>query len=110
LPIEVAYTDKLHPIVKPLADWTTVNEELYNNIAGKVLETAKPLARGKQVTKNKDGTEKVDDTIVVWTNVYKAKTRVFATTLGHNNDTVGDARYLDLVARGLLWATNKLKG
>jgi type 1 glutamine amidotransferase len=110
LPIQVTYTDKEHPIVKPLSDWTTVNEELYNNIAGKVLETAKPLARGKQVTKKADGTEKVDDTIVVWTNVYKAKTRVFATTLGHNNDTVADARYLDLVSRGLLWATNKLKG
>jgi type 1 glutamine amidotransferase len=33
---------------------------------------------------------------------------VFATTLGHNNETVGDARYLDLVARGLLWAVDKL--
>ena len=36
------------------------------------------------------------------------KTRVFSTTIGHNNATVEDARYLDLVARGLLWATGKL--
>ena len=36
------------------------------------------------------------------------RTRVFSTTIGHNNDTVGDPRYLDLVTRGLLWAVNKL--
>ena len=36
------------------------------------------------------------------------KTKVFATTLGHNNETVADARYLDFVARGLLWAVGKL--
>jgi type 1 glutamine amidotransferase len=46
--------------------------------------------------------------VVVWTNTYENKTRVFSTTLGHNNDTVADARYLDLVTRGLLWATNHL--
>jgi type 1 glutamine amidotransferase len=33
---------------------------------------------------------------------------VFATTLGHNNDTVADPRYLDLVTRGLLWSLGKL--
>ena len=48
-------------------------------------------------------------TVVVWTNEYEdKKTRVFSTTLGHNNDTVSDARYLDLVTRGLLWACDKL--
>ena len=36
------------------------------------------------------------------------KTKVFTTTLGHNNTTVGDAKYLDLVTNGLLWATGKL--
>jgi type 1 glutamine amidotransferase len=46
--------------------------------------------------------------VVVWTNRYAQNTRVFATTLGHNNDTVGDARYLDLVTRGLLWSCDKL--
>jgi hypothetical protein len=28
--------------------------------------------------------------------------------LGHNNVTVGDDRYLDLVTRGLLWSVGKL--
>ncbi|HWT79109.1 MAG TPA: hypothetical protein VN648_09945 [Candidatus Methylomirabilis sp.] len=39
---------------------------------------------------------------------YNGKTRVFATTLGHNNATVDDPRYLDLVTRGLLWSLRKL--
>ena len=46
--------------------------------------------------------------MVVWTNTYNGKTRVFATTLGHNNATVDDPRYLDLVARGMLWSLGKL--
>ena len=46
--------------------------------------------------------------VVAWTNRYNGKTRVFGTTLGHNNDTVADPRYLDLVTRGLLWSVDKL--
>ncbi len=99
LPIAITFSDKESPITHGMADWTTVNEELYNNIAGKVLDTATPLARGKQ--------EK-SDFVVTWTNNYNKKTRVFCTTLGHNNDTVADGRYLDLVTRGLLWATGHL--
>jgi type 1 glutamine amidotransferase len=107
-PIAVSFIDKDNPIAKGLADWTTINEELYNNIAGKVLDTAHPLARGKQTIKSKDGKERTEDVVVAWTNLYKGKSRVFATTLGHNNATVGDARYLDLVTRGLLWSVDKL--
>jgi putative heme-binding domain-containing protein len=98
-PIAVSFTDHEHPITKPLADWTTVNEELYNNAAGKLEATAHALARGKQGR---------TESIVAWTNTYNTKTRVFGTTLGHNNQTVGDSRYLDLVTRGLLWAVDKL--
>lgn len=108
LPIEVTYTDKENPILKGAENWTTVNEELYNNITGKLLDTAKELARGKQVVKGKDGKENPVETIVAWTNTYNGKARVFGTTLGHNNATVADARYLTLVTRGLLWAANKL--
>jgi type 1 glutamine amidotransferase len=35
-------------------------------------------------------------------------TRVFSTTLAHNTSSVEDPRYLDLVANGILWATDKL--
>ncbi len=107
-PIAISFVDKDSPITMGLTDWTTGKEELYNNAAGKVLDTAHPLARGKQTVTTKDGKERTDDAVVAWTNMYKGKTRVFATTVGHNNATVGDDRYLDLVARGLLWSVDKL--
>ena len=107
-PIAINFIDKDSPITKGLTNWTTGKEELYNNAAGKVLDTAHPLARGQQMVKGKDGQQRTEDVVVAWTNLYKGKTRVFATTLGHNNATVADGRYLDLVTRGLLWAVDKL--
>lgn len=107
-PIEITFVDKESPITKGMPGWKTINEELYNNSAGKLHETAQPLARGKQVVKSKDGKERTDDFVVAWTNKYNGKTNVFATTLGHNNETVADPRYLDLVTRGLLWSVGKL--
>jgi type 1 glutamine amidotransferase len=108
LPIEVTIVDRDHPITQGLSDWTTINEELYNNTTGKLLDTGHPLIRGKQTVPQQDGSETVEDCIVAWTNTYNGKVRVFATTLGHNNETVGDARYLDLVTRGLLWSVDQL--
>jgi hypothetical protein len=105
LPIAISFTAKSHAINQGLADWTTINEEHYNNI--QVFPTATPLAHGKQTTKNRDGTAKENDYVVAWVNDYKG-TRVFSTTIGHNNATVEDARYLDLVTRGVLWACGKL--
>lgn len=107
-PIAVSFTDKTNPISKGLSDWKTVNEELYNNSTGKLLDTATPLAKGVQTFKDKAGKEITADATVAWTNLYVKKTKVFATTLGHNNDTVADERYLELVARGLLWSVGKL--
>lgn len=106
-PIAITYTDKENPITKGLADWTTIKEEHYNNVH--VFDTAHPLAHGKQVLPTRDGGSKTNDFVVVWTNEYGPnKTRVFSTTIGHNNETVSDPRYLDLVARGVLWATGHL--
>ena len=98
-PIDISFTDPAHPILKGLQSWTTGREELYNNSAGKPEPTATVLATGKQGNA---------EAVVAWTNDYHG-TKVFATTLGHNNETVGDDRYLDLVARGLLWATGRLE-
>lgn len=109
-PIDLSFTAKDNAITKGMSNWTTVNEELYNNITGKLLDTASPLATGVQRIKSNDGKERTAEAVVVWTNLYKGKTRVFATTLGHNNATVGDGRYLDLVTRGLLWSVGKLEG
>lgn len=108
VPIEVLFQKTGSPILEGLSDWTTINEELYNNSAGKLLDTATPLVAGKQIITEKDGSKKTAEAIVVWTNRYAQNTRVFATTLGHNNDTVGDARYLNMVTRGLLWSCDKL--
>ena len=100
LPLTITFDGAKSPIVRGMAEWTTGPEELYNNI--QVLPTATVLARAKQTVK-----EKVVEAAVVWTNDYKG-VRVFNTTIGHNNETVGDARYLDLVTRGLLWSCKKL--
>jgi hypothetical protein len=106
-PISIAFTNK-SPVTIGLTNWTTINEELYNNV--RLFDSAMPLARGQQVVKGRDGAARTNDFVVVWGNTYgPKKTRVFSTTIGHNNATVEDARYLDLVTRGLLWATGKLK-
>ena len=97
-PIDITYVAAASPITAGLENWTTINEELYNNI--RIHDSAKALAKGKQGD---------NETVVVWTNEYgDKKTRVFSTTIGHNNATVSDARYLDLVTRGLLWSCDKL--
>ena len=107
-PIAVSFIAKNNPITASLQDWTTINEELYNNSAGKLLDTAQPLARGKQSLIGRDGKKTENVFVTVWTNTYNGRTRVFGTTLGHNNATVDDSRYLDLLTRGLLWSVDKL--
>jgi type 1 glutamine amidotransferase len=99
-PIAITFTNLAHPVIKGLTDWTTINEEHYNNV--KIFDTATPLAWGRQ-----NLGRVTNDFVVVWVNDYHG-TRVFNTTLGHNNLTVGDDRYLNLVTRGLLWACGKL--
>lgn len=107
MPISISFTNKSHASTVGMSDWTTINEELYNNI--QVFDTARPLAIGQQVTKQRSGNLKTNDCVVVWTNEYgPKKTRVFTTTIGHNTATVEDPRYLDLVTRGVLWATGHL--
>lgn len=115
-PIDIAYAKDAHPITAGFEKWTTVDEELYNNV--QVFDSATILAHGTQLqmprkkkgqaadpdAKGKEVTEGV-----IWTNEFgPQKTRIFSTTLGHFNETVGDDRYLDLVSRGLLWTLDKL--
>jgi putative heme-binding domain-containing protein len=95
-PIALSFVDPRHAITQGMENWTTIPEELYNNI--RVCDTVTPLIYGRQGN---------DNNLVAWINNYHG-TRVFSTTLGHNNETVADPRYLDLVTRGLLWAVNKL--
>lgn len=101
-PIDVVFTEPRHPITAGLSGWTTGPEELYNNVT---IPTGAAIIRGRQTLKN----GRTQDLVMGWATTYgPRKTRVFGLTLGHNNATVGDARYLDLVTRGVLWATGKL--
>jgi hypothetical protein len=105
-PISITFTNQ--PLVKGLENWTTINEELYNNI--QIFPSATPLAAGAQIVKGRDGTSKTNTYVVAWLNSYgPKKTKVFSTTIGHNNTTVQDDKYLDLVTRGVLWATGHIK-
>lgn len=98
-----AYPMKLekadHPIVAGLPPtWETPREELYH--IAKVWPDATPLASGFSHETQKDE-------VNVWINTY-GQGRVFGTTLGHYNHTLEKPWFLDLVTRGLLWATDKL--
>ena len=78
--------------------WKTPKGELYH--IKKTWPSATVLAKGTI-----DGGKNTHD--CVWVNKY-GKSRVFATTLGHHNETMESKEYLDLVTRGLLWATGRL--
>lgn len=114
-PVRIEYTNRKHPITKGLKNWTTIPEELYNNV--QVYKTATPLSVGHQTQpprKNRktgkipEGAKTLEaEAVITWINDYHG-TRVFSTTMGHYNETVADDRYLDLVTRGLLWACDKL--
>lgn len=117
-PIDIKFVDKKHPVTVGLEDWTTIDEELYNNV--QIFDTAHALVNGTQIQlpkKKKNEPAPTGDAangkeiteVVVWTNEYgDNKTKIFSTTIGHNNETVADDRYLDLVTRGLLWTLDKL--
>ena len=109
-PIASTFVASDSPITRGLENWTTIKEELYNNVQDpKHFPGHQSLATGKQTVKAKDGTLSDKTAVVVWTNTYGPnRTRVFSTTLGHNNLTVNDPRFLDLVTRGVLWATGHL--
>jgi type 1 glutamine amidotransferase len=114
-PIDIIHSNSDHPITKGLKDWTTIDEELYNNI--RVFSGASVLVKGDQTTQPNKKQLKQDPNaqpqtataVVAWTNAYgPKKTRIFSTSLGHQNETVADDRYMDLVVRGILWATNNI--
>jgi type 1 glutamine amidotransferase len=114
-PIEITFTAKDHPITQGLENWTTIKEELYNNIQ---ILGATPLASGKQMAMpkvkkgekpNPDAKPTEANAVVAWTNEFGPnKTRIFSTTIGHNTATVQDERYMKLITRALLWTTGKL--
>ena len=53
------------------------------------------------------GEDTKKDHHLIWVNT-NGHGKVFGTTMGHNNSTMEDPVFLDLVTRGLLWACGKL--
>ena len=87
-----------HPIMKGFGSKFVVPRgELYHSI--RLFDTATVLGQARRRGDNKPQ-------ICVWTNSY-GDGKVFATTIGHYNETMAEPRYLDLVTRGLLWACGK---
>lgn len=99
IPFTVETFEPSHPIMANFpGTWRTPEGELYMPI--ELKDPATPLARAYSV----EGGEFFP---VAWTHNYKG-VRVFSSTLGHHNSTMGSDVNLNLVAAGLLWAAGKL--
>ncbi len=104
-PIRLAAAGTGHPIAAGFVPYVTPNEELYNNLTAfgvtPVLTGVQPQAQNPA--------ERGIAFNVAWTHLYGPnKAKVFSMTLAHNEGSMADPRYLDLVARGVLWATGHL--
>jgi type 1 glutamine amidotransferase len=98
-PFEVQITAPEHEIMQGMSNWTTPQGELY--FINKVYPGMTPLAESKS---DKDGKMHTN----IWVNEFGPnKTRVFATTIGHHNETMLQDQYMELITRGLLWAAGK---
>ncbi len=115
-PIDIEFVEAEHPITKGLKGWETGDEELYNNI--RVYGATTPLMVGRQMVPPRKQQLKIDPdakpvemkAVIAWTNLYgPKKTKIFSMSLGHQNETVQDERYLEIVVRGLKWATESSK-
>jgi len=104
-PIRLALAPGGHPVGAGFVPYTTGSDELYNNLT---TFDVTPVLTGVQP----DAPAAADRDkryVVAWTHEYGPKrARVFSTTLAHNIDVMADPRYLDLVARGVLWAAGRL--
>jgi len=88
-----------HPIMRDFPEtWLTPPDEVY--VIEEIWGNITPLARTY-------GTETEEYQTVTWTHEFNG-TRIFATTLGHNNEMFEQKEFLDKVANGVLWAVNQL--
>lgn len=94
-PFEVKTLKSDHPVMQGLGlSWQPPGGELY------IIEAVQPTATA---TAKAFGVDTKQDHVVIWTNQY-GKARVFGTSIGHHNETMATATYLDMLARGMLWA------
>ena len=99
-PFTVEVLEPTHPIMVNFpATWRTPHGELYMIV--ELKDGAKPLAHAYGVE-----TEKYHE--IAWTYEYEG-VKVFSSTLGHHDETMGSDVNLNLIASGLLWAAGKLE-
>jgi type 1 glutamine amidotransferase len=91
---------KEHPVMNGFpSDWVTPMDELY--VIEKLWPGAKALASSVS--------ERTGEAHpVIWVNDYHGA-RVFGTTYGHSDATFREPVFLDLLARGLVWAAGRLE-
>ena len=77
--------------------WQTPNGELY--VVEKIWPACEVLATAY-------GVDTETEHPVIWTNRL-GSTRVFATTLGHHNETMQTDVWLNVVANGVRWVTRR---
>lgn len=99
-PYTIQVLEPKHPIMMNYPrTWRTPKGELY--LIVELHENAKPLSHAFS-------TETQSYTETAWTHEYEG-VRVFTSSLGHHNESMGSDVNLNLVASGLLWAAGKLK-
>lgn len=87
-----------HPIMRSFPQtWLNPTDELY--VVEKIWGDITPLARAY-------GQETEAYHTVTWTHEID-DARIFATTLGHSNETFKTQVFLDTIANGILWASGK---
>lgn len=93
---EIEITAPEHEIMQGMSNWTTEKGELY--FIRTAYPTMTPLAESySQKTKTMHTN--------IWVNAYGPnETRVFATSIGHFNETMLDPNYMEMLTRGFLWA------
>jgi type 1 glutamine amidotransferase len=102
-PFEVRPADANNPIIKGWpADWKTAGDEQY------VTEEVYPDTVKLLISTGVGEKDKHPENVVAWEHSY-GQGRVFGSTLGHDMKTIEDPHYQQLLANGLLWATDKLK-
>ncbi|MFP3122024.1 ThuA domain-containing protein [Ectobacillus funiculus] len=89
---QVYITDKQHPVMKSIQDFTVTTEKYYMLIDPAIHIVAATYFG--EVTMP-----------VVWTKSY-GKGRVFYNALGHSVDVVTMPQVLDILRRGMVWAAN----
>ncbi|HEY3323282.1 MAG TPA: ThuA domain-containing protein [Planctomycetota bacterium] len=97
--LEIKTVKADHPIMAGfVTPWKLDKEELY--VIEKEWPNCVPLATAFAEDAKKDFT-------VAWANT-DGKAKVFGVSLGHPNATFQNMTYMDLMARGILWACDKI--